>query len=220
MMYVWYVGEEAVFVLLLCICYIHIWLGSGIADDDVPEIKSPPNPFGREYWGKLFKLSFILTFINMALLRAFPTAHGSLHNTVYNIYYEKWGANVSLLDSDNNEAWARIGGGFLGVVLAYCYSSALSGTDSDDCDSWTYQLWWGFNQRPKTAQYAAPSEQKAYYPAEDDMQNFFSMFGPAIQRQPGRVIPQYRDDRRAMQRGGREILIPPEMACAATYGPQ
>ena len=213
MMYIWYVGEEAVFVLLLCICYIHIWLGSGIADDDVPETKSPPNPFGRDYWGKLFKLSFILTFINLALLRAFPTAHGSLHNTVYYMYYEKWGANIALLDTENNEAWARIGGGFLGVLLAYCYSSALAKTDSDDCDPWMYRLWWGFDPKSKSVQYIAPSEQKANY-SENSIQDFLDVFGQGKKR----VIPRYPD---GGGRGEVRFRIPSDMGCCtATYAPQ
>ena len=194
MMYIWYIGEEATYVLLLCICFIHIWLGAGVADEKTPDPKLPPNPFTRGYWKKLFKLSFILTGINMALTRAFPTAHGSLHNTLYNMYYEKWGANVKLLDTDNNEATLRVIGGLVGVVLAYAYSAALANTDANNTDPWTYQMLWGFDPVESTKPTAPPREQTYYARDEqpDGFNDYFSAFGDPS-RKPGRVVPQYNE---------------------------
>jgi hypothetical protein len=193
MMYIWYIGEEATYVLLLCICFIHIWLGAGVADEKTPDPKLPPNPFTRGYWKKLFKLSFILTGINMALTRAFPTAHGSLHNTLYYMYYEKWGVNIKLLDSDNSEATMRVIGGLVGVVISYCYSAALANTDANNADAWTYQMLWGFDPMESTKPSAPPREQTYYARDEqpDGYNDYFSAFGDP--RKPGRVVPQYNE---------------------------
>lgn len=143
----WYVGEDAAYVFLLCVCYIHIWLGSGISSTPV-NTKAPPNPKSHEYWMRLFKISVLLTLINMALLRAFPTAHGSLHNSVYMSFYQNWGVNVKLIDTDNSELAMRIVGGFVGVLVGYAYNSALVRTFDPDADKNTYKLWWGFDPPP------------------------------------------------------------------------
>ena len=152
MRYVWFIGEEAAYVFLLCVCFIHIWLGSGVTSEKI-NTKAPPNPLSPEYWMRLFKISLLLTVINAALLRAFPTAHGSLHTTIYMYVYQEWGVNVRLIDTDNSEMTMRIVGGFVGVAIGWMYNSSLVRTFSSDADASCYKMWWGFDPPPKAPEY-------------------------------------------------------------------
>ena len=112
--YATYITEELAYVFFLCVCFIHIWLGSGVAIER-QNTKLPPNPTAPEYWTHLFRISVMLTVVNAALLRAFPTSHGSLHNSLYMMIYQAWGVNIKLIDTDNHELAWRILGGVLGV---------------------------------------------------------------------------------------------------------
>ena len=140
----WYFGEDAAYVTLLCICFVHIWIGTGVVkekDDDKANV--PLNPFRPRYWQQLFKISLLLTMIQLALSRAFPTAHGSLHTTVYKLQYQAWKPGSHMVDNDNGEAAIRIIGGLIGVVLGKIYSWTLLSTKLDKDDTWYFSLVWG-----------------------------------------------------------------------------
>ena len=136
----WYVTEEIGYTCLLCVCYIHIWIGTGVVTDK----RGPVNPFKQEYWKRLFKMCLLLTLIYMSLYRAFPTAHGSLHMSIYRCQYQAWNPNVYVYDSDNSEIFARIVGGLFGVGLAIVYNKMLVGTEKEEGD-WYYRLIWGLD---------------------------------------------------------------------------
>ena len=145
---VWYTTEEIGFVFLLCVCYIHIWLSSGVGENKKPLM----NPFSRVYWKRLFRVCTLVVLIYMALYRAFPTAHGSLHSTIFKVQYQAWNPSVHLIDDDHNETFARIFGGFIGVVLAIGYNKMLVGTEradaDDDSGDFYYKLVWGMEADP------------------------------------------------------------------------
>ena len=145
----WYVTEEIGYTFLLCVCYIHIRLSAGVGVDK----RSPTNPFKRAYWQALIKMcrSVMLTLVYMALYRAFPTAHGSLHMSIYKCQYQAWNLNVSVYDSDNGEIFARIVGWLFGMGLSVAYNRMLVGTErvneADDGDLY-YRLIWGMDPDP------------------------------------------------------------------------
>lgn len=139
----WYVGEEAAFVFLLCVCFTCIWLASGVAD----RATAPNNPFAPAYWSKLFRMCGLLAVIYAALFRAFPSAHGSLHVTIFKCQYQAWSPTARLVDTDNYEPTARVIGGFAGLLLAWMYNQALVGTeavdDHDDSSGFAFRMVWG-----------------------------------------------------------------------------
>ena len=140
----WYIGEEAAYVFLLCICFVHLWLGTGVKEN---KAGGSSNPFGKEYWEKLFKLSIVLTLANMALYRAFPTAHGSFHNTIYNHYYQLWTPGSSYIDQSHSEFFFRVVGGLFGAGLGLLYNQLLSATQDSPVstvDPSFFKLMWGF----------------------------------------------------------------------------
>ena len=140
----WYFCEDAAYVTLLCICFVHVWVGTGVVHErDDETAKIPLNPFRPRYWKKLFKISLILTMIQLALSRAFPTAHGSLHTSVYKLQYQAWMPDSHVVDNDNNEAAIRIVGGLVGILLAKIYSWTLLSTKLDQDDTWYFSLIWG-----------------------------------------------------------------------------
>jgi hypothetical protein len=142
----WYFCEDAAYVTLLCICFVHIWIGTGVVwekHDDKANI--PLNPFRPRYWQQLFKISLLLTMIQLALNRAFPTAHGSLHYTVYKLQYQAWVPDAHLVDEENGEAVIRIIGGLFGVFLGKVYSWMLLSTKLDKDDTWYFSLVWGMD---------------------------------------------------------------------------
>ena len=136
----WYLMEEVGYVTLLCICYVHIWLGAGLAKDEM----KPMEPFKPEFWKRLFRMCFLFAVINTALHRCFPSAHGSLHHTIFMCQYQAWNPNMRLVDNDNQEPLIRVLGGLLGVVLAYSYNKMLVATrDNKDDEGFYYRLVWG-----------------------------------------------------------------------------
>ena len=136
----WYLLEEIGYVTLLCICYVHIWMGAGLAKDEM----KPMEPFKSEFWKRLFRMSFLFAAINTALHRCFPTAHGSLHHTIFKCQYQAWNPNVHLVDNDNQEPLIRVLGGFIGVIMAYVYNKMLVATrDNKDDEGFYYRLVWG-----------------------------------------------------------------------------
>ena len=142
----WYVAEEVGFVFFVCVCYIHIWLGAGVADNRQP----PMNPFKPPYWQRLFRVSALWTMIYVALYRAFPTAHGSLHRTLYLSQYQAWNPNVHVIDTTDGEAYARVAGGLIGLMLSILYNQMLVSTEKldpdDDSGDGFYRMIWGFNR--------------------------------------------------------------------------
>ena len=145
---VWYTSEEIGYVFLLCVCYVHIWLGAGVGENKKP----PLNPFSAVYWRRLFKVCLLVVLLYMALYRAFPTAHGGLHVTIYKAQCQTWNPSVKILDEDNNETFARIFGGFIGLFLAVGYNKLLVGTEKQGADDETsdfyYKLVWGLEPDP------------------------------------------------------------------------
>jgi hypothetical protein len=140
----WYCGEEAVYVCLLCICFVHIWIGTGVVKEkEDMNSKIPLSPFRPQYWQKLFRISAMLTMIQLALSRAFPTAHGSLHVTAFKIQYQMWHPNAKELDTEHSEAALRILGGLLGVVFAKIYSRTLLYTKEHPDETFYFSLIWG-----------------------------------------------------------------------------
>ena len=136
----WYLIEEIGYVSLLCICYVHIWLGAGLAKDEM----KPLEPFKPEYWKRLFRMSILLAVINTALTRCFPTAHGSLHHTIYKCQYQAWNPEMNLVDNSNQEPMIQILGGLIGVVVALIYNMVLLNTrDNTDDDGFYYRFVWG-----------------------------------------------------------------------------
>ena len=137
----WYITEEAAYVFLLCVCLAHAWLATSAPKDGGP---SNSNPFAREYWGKLFRLSVILTAINISLTRAFPTAHGSFHNTVFAYYYQRWTPGSEQLDDKHGEFFFRVLGGIVGSLMGIAYNSVIAATQDPTGDPGFFKLVWGF----------------------------------------------------------------------------
>ena len=136
----WYVIEEIVYVCLLCICYVHIWLATGVGTDE----RRTPNPFSQRYWMQLFRISSLLCVIYTALERALPTAHGSLHVTLYKCQMQAWNPSTHYIDFDHNEHIARVIGGLIGLGLARVYNGTLVSTRKrDQPDDWYYHVVWG-----------------------------------------------------------------------------
>ena len=136
----WYLLEEVGYVTLLCVCYVHIWLGAGLGKDEM----KPMGPFKSEFWKRLFRMSILLAMINTALTRCFPTAHGSLHHTIYKCQYQAWTPDLHLVDNENQEPLIRIMGGLIGVVIAYSYNLILISTrDNKDDEGYYYRMVWG-----------------------------------------------------------------------------
>ena len=145
---IWYTSEEIGYVFILCVCYVHIWLSSGVGENKKP----PLNPFSQNYWRHLFRVCLMVVLVYMSLYRAFPTAHGSLHATIFKVQYQIWNPNVRLVDDDNNETFARIFGGLIGLLLAVGYNKMLVGTErispDDDSGDFYYKLIWGMEPDP------------------------------------------------------------------------
>lgn len=145
---VWYLTEEVAFVFILCVCYIHIWLSAGVGENKKPLL----NPFRGNYWKSLFRVCLLVVMIYVALYRAFPTAHGSLHMTIFKVQYQAWNPNIQLVDDDHNETFARIFGGLIGLLLALGYNKMLVGTErasqEDDPGGFYYKLVWGLEPDP------------------------------------------------------------------------
>jgi hypothetical protein len=158
----WYIGEEAAYVFLLCVCLMHSWL----ATSAIKEGKSSgSNPFAKEYWNKLFRLSVLLTSINLALARAFPTAHGSLHNTLYMFYYQKWTPGSEQLDDKHGEFFFRVLGGLLGALLGMAYNSMTVATQDPNGDPGYFKLVWGF---ARESSQQTSSSKEVYAPSSFD----------------------------------------------------
>lgn len=142
----WYVLEDAGYVLTVCVITIHIWLYVGLGEGNG---LTRQNPFGRRYWHGLFVLCLMLSLLNAALCRAFPTAHGSPHNTIFKWQYQAWNPSVRLVDNENSEVFMRVVGGFLGLALAYAYNRLLVSTekrrDDDDSGDLWFKMVWGFD---------------------------------------------------------------------------
>jgi hypothetical protein len=140
---VWYAAEEIGYVFLFCVCYVHIWLGAGVGENKKPHL----NPFSHNYWYSLFKVFGMVVLSYVALCRAFPTAHGSLHVTIFKLQYQAWNPNKHLIDHDHSELVGRIFGGFIGLFLAVGYNKMLVGTErsspEDDPGDFYYKLIWG-----------------------------------------------------------------------------
>jgi hypothetical protein len=171
----WYFCEDAAYVTLLCICYVHIWLGTGVVKekhDDKANI--PLNPFRPRYWQQLFRISVLLTLIQLALSRAFPTAHGSLHTTVYKLQYQAWKPDSHLVDNDNGEAAIRIIAGLIGVVLGKIYNWALLSTKLDKDDTWYFSLIWGM-ESPFEAEKEAKKKRYALMVDDEEEQASLGM---------------------------------------------
>lgn len=164
----WYFCEDAAYVTLLCICFVHIWIGTGVVKEKYDSSANVPlNPFRPRYWQQLFKISLLLTMIQLALSRAFPTAHGSLHATVYKLQYQAWMPNAHLVDTENGEAVTRIFGGLIGVVLGKIYSWTLLSTKLDKDDTWYFSLVWGM-ESPFEAEKELKKKQYAAISANDE----------------------------------------------------
>jgi hypothetical protein len=147
---IWYFLEDLAYVLLLCVCFLHIMLAVGVGEDGGKPAKSP---FRREYWMQLFPMSILLALIYIALHRTFPTAHGSIHVTTFKYYYQLWNPSVYVIDNENKEGVIRIFGSFVGLVLAYVYNNVVIATSVPDGDDYYYRLVWGF-ERPKGSSYS------------------------------------------------------------------
>jgi hypothetical protein len=127
---------------------VHIWLGAGLGKDD----SKPMDPFRSEFWKRLFRMSFMLALVFTALTRCFPTAHGSLHHTIFKCQYQAWNPHVHLVDNDNQEPLIRILGGFIGVALAFAYNKMLIATrDTKDDGGYYFRLVWGREPSPQQA---------------------------------------------------------------------
>jgi hypothetical protein len=164
----WYFCEDTAYVTLLCICFVHIWIGTGVVKEKHDgKANLPLNPFRPRYWQQLFKISLLLTGIQLALSRAFPTAHGSLHATVYKLQYQAWTPNAFLVDNENGEATIRILGGLLGVVLGKIYSWTLLSTKLDVEDTWYFSLVWGM-ESPFEAEREFKKRQYSAVPDNDE----------------------------------------------------
>jgi len=136
----WYLLEEVGYVALLCMCYVHIWLGAGLGKDEM----KPMEPFKSEFWKRLFRMSFMLAVVNTALNRCFPTAHGSLHHTIYKCQYQAWNPDLHLVDNENQEPLIRVLGGVIGVIVAFSYNKILIATrDNKDDEGYYYRMVWG-----------------------------------------------------------------------------
>jgi len=147
----WYVVEDLGYVCLLCVCYIHIWLGAGVGENK----RAPMNPFKQRYWRNLLRVCVLLTLVYISLYRAFPTSHGSLHRTIYLCQYQAWNPNVHVYDQDNSEIFARIVGGLLGLAFGIAYNKILVNTEkreSTDESDFYYRLVWGLNPDPRHTQ--------------------------------------------------------------------
>lgn len=141
----WYLLEEVGYVALLCMCYVHIWLGAGLGKDEM----KPMEPFKSEFWKRLFRMSILLAVVNTALRRCFPTAHGSLHHTIFRCQYQAWNPNMHLVDNENQEPLIRVLGGILGVVVAFAYNKVLVATrDNRDDEGYYYRMVWGREPPP------------------------------------------------------------------------
>ena len=138
---IWYIGEEAAYVFLLCVCFVHLWLGTGVKE---PKASVRTDPFSRDYWAKLFRLSIVLTAANAALQRAFPTAHGSFHTTIYYHYRQMWTPDSNYIDTQHSELFFRVLGGLVGAGLGLLYNSSLASTQDADGDPGFFKLVWGF----------------------------------------------------------------------------
>lgn len=164
----WYFCEEAAYVTLLCICFVHIWLGTGVVKEKYDDKANLPlNPFRPRYWKQLFQISLLLTGIQLSLDRAFPTAHGSLHTTVYKLQYQAWKPGSFLVDNENGEAAIRIIGGLVGVVLAKIYNWTLLSTKIDKDDTWYFSLVWGM-ESPFEAEKEAKRKRYSAVLADDE----------------------------------------------------
>lgn len=145
----WYAGEDAAFVFLLCVCFVHIWLASGVGE---AESRPVNNPFVREYWARLFRACVLLSAVYLSLFRAFPTAHGSLHVTIFRCQYQAWNPSMQLVDLDNGEPLARIVGGIVGMLLAHVYNRVAISTervdDGDESGDFVFRMFWGFEPDP------------------------------------------------------------------------
>jgi hypothetical protein len=165
---VWYMAEEVGFVFLLCVCYVHIWLAAGVGENHKPVL----NPFRRNYWKSLFRVSVLVVFIYVALLRAFPTAHGSIHMTVFKIQYQMWNPNVRTVDDDHGEPFARFMGGLVGMLLAVGYNRMLAGTEradsEDDPGGYYYKLIWGLEPDPNHTKTKRVSGASGWDSGDDD----------------------------------------------------
>jgi hypothetical protein len=142
---------------------VHIWIGTGVVKEkDDTNAKIPLNPFRPRYWQQLFRISALLTMVQLALSRAFPTAHGSLHVTVFKIQYQMWRPDAKELDTENNEAAIRIIGGILGVMLAKVYSWTLLSTKEHPEDTWYFSLVWGM-ESPFAKEKRVGNAARGYY---------------------------------------------------------
>ena len=136
---IWYLCEEIAYVCLLCICFVHIWLGTGLGSSE----RNTPNPFRPRYWAQLCRLSGMLCLIYAGLERAFPTAHGSLHVTIYKCQMQVWNPSDYQVDFAHYEHIMRAIGGVIGMGLARMYNNALVSTRENPENEYYYRLVWG-----------------------------------------------------------------------------
>lgn len=159
----WYFCEEAVYVLMLCMTYVHVWqlTTRRVERQDVGGV----NPLGRWYWETLFKLSFLLCFLNVALARAFPTAHGSLHKSMYLYMVDLWSPQPHLIDDRHNEIALRVVGGIVGAGLGWVYAYVVHATlpvkAGSDSPNLLYCFVWGMPPPAPEAPVAAVASASA-----------------------------------------------------------
>lgn len=179
----WYAGEEIGFVLLLCVCFTHIWLASGVAETST----APNNPFAPAYWKKLFVVCLLLSMIYTALFRAFPSAHGSIHVTVFRCYYQAWSPTTRLVDTDNHEAISRVVGGIIGLMIACAYNRMLVNTEAkeDESSDFIFPLFWGMEPDPAHTKHRRTAK-------ADDGDSRRRVAMPQIDRPHGRACDQDR----------------------------
>lgn len=167
---VWYTTEEIGFVFLLCVCYVHIWLSAGVGENKKPVL----SPFSHNYWNSLYKVCGLVVLVYFALCRAFPTAHGGLHITIYRMQYQSWNPNVRLLDDDHGETFARIFGGLIGLFLAVGYNKMLVGTEREEDDDYPgdfyYKLIWGLEPDPNHSKAKRLGKSKTQDSSSDEEQ--------------------------------------------------
>jgi hypothetical protein len=124
----WYLTEEAVYVLIVCMVYVHIWQLTSKRVERY-EGQGATDPQGRRYWETLFKLCFVLCFLNVAMTRAFPTAHGSLHKSLYYFFVDEWTPGESkVIDDVHDEMVWRVMGGVLGGLMGVLYGRTIGST--------------------------------------------------------------------------------------------
>ena len=176
----WYLLEDMAYTLMLSVCFVHIWLGAGAANRTPRSIS---NPFDTSFWQMLFYMCLMLTLIFQALYRAFPTAHGGLHVSVFKYQYAAWNPNVRTYDTDNNEIVWRIIGQLIGVALAVIYNKILIYTEKEhpgEDRNFIFTLVWGLDPDPndsRQGRLTTTSRKQQYVRETEDGDSTTTRFG-------------------------------------------